>query len=228
MRESRRRFQNSGNQKNTMKSPTFFPGRCLITKAGSSWSFPCMCSKLLLCLATYSKLKARTPHSVLSKYHGSVRSARTRFCTQTGAGPRPYPCTRSTKKKCTQLITSIHMRDCHSSGRATRSGRHRPEYDITCMIQVRWLSRSAVVTQKRTVAIGDVSLEVKPPANPELVPVGWGLAENEHQDNLEHCACIHIYMHAYMYMHTYIMCVMLTYACAHSCMHTYVHKDLYA
>ncbi len=42
-------------------------------------------------------------------------------------------------------------------------------------------------------AVGDVTLEVQPPLNPELVPVGWGVAENEHQENLEHRKIHNVY-----------------------------------
>ena len=38
----------------------------------------------------------------------------------------------------------------------------------------------------RKISIGDVTLEVDPPQRPELVPLGYGVAEEESQDTLAH------------------------------------------
>jgi hypothetical protein len=38
----------------------------------------------------------------------------------------------------------------------------------------------------RKISIGDVTVEVDPPQRPELVPLGYGVAEEESQDTLAH------------------------------------------
>lgn len=43
-----------------------------------------------------------------------------------------------------------------------------------------------VDVEPRKISIGDVTLEVDPPRRPELVPLGYGVAEEESQDTLAH------------------------------------------